>query len=85
MAVGSPPAPPAGWPRPSVRASPFRVTELVEGRRWAWAVGGVAATSHEVEPLGGNRCRVAMGVPWPVAPYLAVCAVALRRIERLAT
>jgi hypothetical protein len=63
---------------------PFRVTELVEGRRWTWAVGGLAATSHSVEALGADRCRVAMGVAWPLAPYLAVCAVALRRIERLA-
>lgn len=64
---------------------PFRVTELDEGVRWTWAVGGAAATSHEVEDRGDGRCRVAMGVPWAAAPYLAVCAVALRRIERLAT
>ena len=63
---------------------PFRVTELDPGRRWAWAVGGVPATAHRVEALGSDTCRVTFEVPVWAAPYLAVCAVALRRIERLA-
>lgn len=63
----------------------FRITELDPGRRWAWAVGGVAATAHRVEALGASRCRVTFEVPRWAAPYLAVCAVALRRLERLTT
>ncbi len=62
---------------------PFEVTELVEGRSWAWRVAGVEATDHLVEP-DGDGCRIAFGVPWAYAPYLAVCAVALRRLDRLA-
>lgn len=63
--------------------APFRVSELVEGRSWAWTVAGVPATTHLVEatPKG---CRVTFGVPLLAAAYAPVCAAALRRIERLA-
>ena len=64
---------------------PFRITELDPGRRWAWAVGGVGATAHRVEALGADRCRVTFEVPRWAPPYLVVCAVALRRLERLAS
>jgi hypothetical protein len=63
---------------------PFEVTEFEDGRSWAWRVGGVPATGHEVEPVPGG-CRVTFSVPVPAAAYLGVCAVALRRIDRLAT
>jgi uncharacterized protein YndB with AHSA1/START domain len=62
---------------------PFRITDLEPGRRWAWAVAGVAATAHRVEALGPQRCRVTFEVPRWAAPYTAVCAVALRRLEHL--
>ena len=62
---------------------PFRITEFTPGRRWAWAVAGVAATTHEVKP-DGEGCRVRFEAPWWAAAYLAVCAVALGRIARLA-
>lgn len=64
-------------------AVPFTVTEFDAGRRWAWSVGGVPATAHGVEPAPGG-CRVWFGVPWWAAPYTAVCAIALRRIDSLA-
>jgi hypothetical protein len=63
----------------------FEVTAFEEGSRWAWKVAGIPATDHTVEPLGPDRCRVGFGVPWPAAPYLAVCRVALRRIGDLAS
>jgi uncharacterized protein YndB with AHSA1/START domain len=62
---------------------PFRITEFTPGRRWAWAVAGVAATTHEVKPEG-EGCRVRFDAPWWAAAYLPVCAVALGRIVRLA-
>ncbi|NRQ48704.1 SRPBCC family protein [Aeromicrobium stalagmiti] len=62
---------------------PFEVTHFEEGRRWAWSVAGVPATDHRVRPTAGG-CVVTFGVPWWAPGYLAVCAVALRRIERLA-
>ncbi|WP_431231935.1 SRPBCC family protein [Mycolicibacterium psychrotolerans] len=62
---------------------PFAVTDFDEGRRWAWSVAGVPATAHGVEPAAGG-CRVWFGVPWWAAPYAAVCAIALRRIDSLA-
>lgn len=63
----------------------FAVTDFDPGRRWAWAVSGVQATGHRVEPRTGDRCLVTFEVPRWAPPYLLVCAVALRRIERLAT
>jgi len=62
---------------------PFTVTDFEPGRRWAWAVAGVAATTHEVT-AEGSGCRVRFGVPWWATAYLPVCAVAVGRIERLA-
>jgi uncharacterized protein YndB with AHSA1/START domain len=63
---------------------PFEVTDFVPGRSWAWSVAGVPATEHRVVPTAGG-CRVAFDVPWWAAGYVVVCALALRRIERLAT
>lgn len=63
---------------------PFEITECEAGRRWTWTVAGIPATDHAVEALGPQRSRAGFGVPWPAAPYLAVCAVALRRLESLA-
>ena len=62
---------------------PFRVTRFEAGRRWAWVVAGVGATDHVVESLGPARCRLGFGVPWPAAPYLAVCRVAAGRVRAL--
>lgn len=53
------------------------------GRAWSWAVAGVAATGHRVGAAPGG-CLVTFSVPWWAPPYLLVCAVALRRIDRLA-
>ena len=61
---------------------PFVVTEFEPGRHWAWKVAGVPATSHRVEPVG-HHARVSMGVPWWAAGYLAVCSIALRRIDAM--
>ncbi|MDZ7678237.1 MAG: SRPBCC family protein [Acidimicrobiales bacterium] len=61
----------------------FEVTTFSPGAGWAWKVGGINATDHRVEPLGPDRCRVDFGVGWPLAPYLAVCRIALRRLRRL--
>jgi uncharacterized protein YndB with AHSA1/START domain len=64
-------------------AAPFEVTEFEDGRAWAWKVAGVPATRHAVTPQQGG-CVVTFGVPIWAPPYLAVCALALPRIEALA-
>lgn len=64
---------------------PFEITSYEDGARWAWKVAGMPATDHTVQALGPERCRVGFGVPWPATPYLAVCRMALRRIESIAT
>ena len=62
----------------------FEITDDQEGLRWSWRVAGVPATGHMVESIGADRCRVSFGVAWPALPYLAVCQVALRRLDKLA-
>lgn len=65
-------------------AVPFVVTEFEPGRLWAWKVAGIPATRHWVDPMG-EGARVGMAVPWWAAPYVTVCAIALRRIDALLT
>lgn len=63
---------------------PFEITEFVDQRSWAWKVAGVRATRHEVIPVAGG-CVLSFGAPvWAVA-YLPVRAIALSRIERIAS
>ncbi len=63
---------------------PFELTDVVDDQRWSWNVGGVQATAHAIEPVG-DGVRVSFGVPVWAPPYLAVCALALRRIDDLLT
>ncbi len=63
---------------------PFVVTEFEPGRYWAWTVAGLPATSHRVDPVE-DGARVAFAVPWWAAPYMSVCVVALRRMEKMLT
>lgn len=63
---------------------PFVICELDPGRAWGWRVAGVPATRHGVEP-DGECCRAWMSAPAWAPAYLPVLAVALRRIEQLAT
>jgi hypothetical protein len=65
-------------------ALPYTVTAFEPGRYWSWSVAGIPATGHRVVPQNGG-CLVTFTVPWWAPAYLPVCAVALRRIERLAT
>lgn len=62
---------------------PYTVTAFEAGRYWSWSVAGIPATGHRVIPQEGG-CLVTFTVPWWAPAYLPVCAVALRRIERLA-
>lgn len=69
---------------------PFRISAFDDHdanavRVWAWRVAGVPATRHRVESVADERCRVGFYVPALAAPYVAVCAAALRRIDRMAT
>ena len=64
---------------------PFEITGFRPGRAWSWTVAGWPATDHEVEPIELDLTRVRFGVPAIAWPYLAVCRIALRRIDRLAT
>ncbi len=63
---------------------PFEITEFVEHRSWAWKVAGVNATRHEVIAVPGG-CVLSFGAPVWAIGYLPVLAVALPRIERIAS
>lgn len=63
---------------------PFQVTAFDSNRMsWRWRVGGVAATGHRVLILENGGTLVGFQVPFVAAPYLLICAMALRRIARL--
>jgi hypothetical protein len=53
-------------------------------RRWTWRVRGVRATGHRVERLGEGRTRVVFEVPLWAMAYVAICAAALRKLDRIA-
>jgi hypothetical protein len=66
---------------------PFEVDSYVDTgdeKRWTWAVGGVPATGHRVDPLDG-QCRVGFEVPLVAAGYVPVCRRALGEIAALVT
>ncbi|GAC69940.1 SRPBCC family protein [Gordonia soli] len=63
-------------------ALPFEISEFVDGRSWAWRVGGVSATRHEVFPHD-HGCVVSFGVPLWAPAYLGVMAIALGRVARM--
>jgi uncharacterized protein YndB with AHSA1/START domain len=63
---------------------PFEITEFVVDRVWAWRVAGVPATRHEVIPTA-EGCILSMAVPIWAPPYLTIMALAVPRIEKLAT
>ena len=69
---------------PLLVSVPFVVTEFEPERHWAWKVAGVPATRHRVDPVG-DGARVSIAVPWWSAPYLTVCSIAVRRIDRMLT
>lgn len=62
---------------------PFVISELDQGRMWAWRVAGVRATRHGVQPRDSGS-RVWMSTPLWAPGYLPVLAIALRRIEAIA-
>jgi hypothetical protein len=61
---------------------PFVITEFDDDRQWGWRVAGVPATRHRVDSTEGGS-RVTFDVPLCAAPYLAVCSMALGRINDL--
>jgi uncharacterized protein YndB with AHSA1/START domain len=63
---------------------PFEVTLFSPGQAWSWKVAGIQATWHGVRPMGPDRSLLEFAVPFWAAPYLIVCALAARRIARIA-
>ncbi|AGN02434.1 hypothetical protein L593_12475 [Salinarchaeum sp. Harcht-Bsk1] len=64
---------------------PFRI-ETVDGMEWTWSVRGMTppADGHGVEDLGDGHSRVFLQLPLWAPWYLLVCAVALRRLGKVA-
>ena len=61
----------------------FRIIEFRHLSFWQWRVAGYRATGHSLEVLGPDSCRLAFDMPAWAVPYLFICNLALRRIERL--
>ncbi|MFC8045296.1 SRPBCC family protein [Nocardia sp. NPDC057353] len=62
---------------------PFVITDVEPGRRWSWAVAGVPATAHGVDPAAAG-CIAWMSAPLWAPAYLPVLGIALARIEAMA-
>ncbi|MFP4071837.1 MAG: SRPBCC family protein [Desulfovibrionales bacterium] len=63
---------------------PFEVTAFEPKSFWSWKVAGIQATGHRVRHLAPGVTELEFSVPFWAAPYLAICALAARRIGRLA-
>lgn len=63
---------------------PFTITEFEKFSFWSWRIGRVTATGHRITAQGDECCELTFTMPWWASPYLVVCALALRRIERIA-
>jgi hypothetical protein len=62
---------------------PFEITKFTDNYYWAWSVSGVHATGHRVELINEKQCRLIFEVPLLAAPYVTVCKIAAKRIEKL--
>ena len=63
---------------------PVVLRDVVTGTRWSWDVAGLPATAHHLAVVDAGHTRVTFTVPAAALPYLAVCRVALRRLQDLA-
>lgn len=63
---------------------PFTITEFEQFSFWSWRIGRFKATGHRVVPQEEGYCELIFTMPWWASPYLLICALALRRIERIA-
>ncbi|MBM9514164.1 SRPBCC family protein [Desulfogranum marinum] len=63
---------------------PFTITEFENLSFWSWRIGRITATGHRITAQGDGCCELTFTMPWWASPYLVVCALALRRIERIA-
>lgn len=63
---------------------PFTITEFEKFSFWSWRIGRITATGHRITAQGDGCCELTFTMPWWASPYLVVCALALRRIERIA-
>ena len=61
---------------------PYTVTSVGD-HRWTWQIGSIPATGHRVEAQA-EGCRASFEVPLWAPPYVLICALALRRIDRVA-
>lgn len=63
---------------------PFEIDQWQAGAYWHWRVGGVAATGHRVQSLDAGSCEIVFTMPAWAPFYRPVCALAIKRIARLA-
>ena len=60
---------------------PFEITTVRNHEYWDWKVAGLAATGHQIAPLGESLTQVDFIVSGWFAPYLVVLNAGLRRLK----
>lgn len=60
---------------------PFVITEYEDGRFWTWKVASIRATGHRVQAEQAGGCYLWFDMPMIAWPYIAICQMALNRIE----
>ena len=63
---------------------PFSITQYTHISYWSWRVGGVEATGHRITRNRDNSSTLCFEMAWWFFPYLLVCRLALKRIDKLA-
>jgi hypothetical protein len=63
---------------------PFEITTVEVEKSWTWRVAGIRATGHRLDEVAADRCLVEFSVSFWLAPYGAVLALGLRRLQALA-
>lgn len=63
---------------------PFEITRFEPPFFWAWAVAGIPATGHRLQPIDPNCCELIFEIPYRAFFYRPICRRASENIARLA-
>ena len=61
---------------------PFTVSEFRDLDFWSWRIGSYSATGHTLIRTTNTSSTLCFDMPWWAAAYLALCWLALIRIEK---
>jgi hypothetical protein len=64
---------------------PFTVTTCRQMDFWTWNIGPVQATGHRIIRNNETSCTLCFDMQWWAFAYIAVCWLALIRIDKIAS